>query len=151
MIREATDFDALSILSLAELYMEEAGTYAGLTYSPELTVGNVMLANRDPNQLFLLSVNSKGEAVGLLWALCLAAIPWSPDKIALDQIVYVKPEYRGTKHALGLIRYYEKWAEEVGAAELRLSIASGVHEEKTGKLYSKLGYSHLGSQYRRKL
>ena len=151
MIREATAFDALTVLCLAESYLEEAGEYAGLSYDSSLAIGNMMLATKDPNQLFILSLNSEKEVVGMLWAVCVAALPWSPEKVALDQIVYVSPEYRGTRHGLDLLRAYEDWAEEEGASEIRLSIASGVHETKTSKLYQKLGYSHLGSQYRRKL
>lgn len=151
MIREANTLDGLVALSLGEKYIKEAGEYAGLPYDPQHAVTNMMNAVFDDNQLFILSINDKGDAVGMLWAVCAPILPWTKAKIAIDQIVYVMPEYRGTKHGLALLSAYEKWAESKGAVETRLSIASGVHEDKTGRLYNKLGYSHLGSQYRRKL
>jgi len=151
MIRNATPLDALRVLSLAEAYVNEAGEYAGLSYDSELAIGNMLSAIQDDRHLFILSVNTKGEVIGMLWAVCVAALPWSPSKVAMDQIVYLLPEYRGTRYGLELLLSYDRWAEENDAAEIRLSIASGLHENKTGKLYEKLGYSYLGSQYRRKL
>lgn len=151
MIREVTVFDALEGLRLAEMYSEEAGDYLALEHDPDLAVARLIDAIQDDRQLFLMAFNSKGHAVGMLWAACAPILPWSLAVIAVDTVVYVDPAYRGTRHGLELIRYYEAWAEERGAREIRLSVGSGIHEEKTGKLYSKLGYEHLGTQYRRKL
>jgi len=151
MIREATELDALSALELGQRYVAEVGEYAGLEYDAALAVGRMLEAVYDERQLFVLSLNEKGVPVGMLWAVCAPILPWTPAPIAMDQIVYVLPEYRGTSHGIKLIRHYEQWAEDKGAVEIRLSIASGVHEHRTGKLYQKIGYSHLGSQYRRKI
>lgn len=150
MIRNATELDALVVLKMGEDYVEETGHYVGLPYDANLAVGNMLMAIHDPRQLFILSVDPSGEVVGMLWAFCGPVLPWSPAPIAMDQIVYVKPDKRGTKHGLQLIQEYERWAVEMGAAEVRLSIASGIHEDKSGKLYEKLGYDRLGSQYRRR-
>lgn len=150
MIRTATEFDALVALQMGEAYVQETGHYVDIPYDANLAVGNMLLAIHDPRQLFLIAVDSSGEAVGMLWAFCGPALPWSPAPVAVDQIVYVDPKKRGSKHGIELIQEYEKWAVNMGAVEVRLSIASGIHEDKSGKLYEKLGYDRLGSQFRRR-
>lgn len=151
MIRDATVWDALTALSLGESYVEEVMDYVNVPYDPEAAVGRMAEALHDERQLFILSITSEGYVAGMLWAICAPLLPWSSCNIALDTIVYVKPEYRGTRHGLDLVRAYESWAIDKGASEIRLSVASGIHEDKTGNFYKKLGYEHLGSQYRRKL
>lgn len=151
MIRNATELDALVALKMGEDYVEETGNYVGMPYDANLAVGNMLMALRDPRQLFILSIDAKGNAAGMLWAFCGPALPWSPASIAVDQIVYVKPEKRGTKHGLALIKSYEEWAARMDAVEVRLSIASGIHADKSGRLYEKLGYDRLGSQFRRRI
>ena len=151
MIREATALDVLPALELSEHYAAEAEEYAGLTYDPEVAVQNFMYAVDSDLHLFILSITGDGKVAGMLWATCSPFQMWSSDWIATDQIVYVKPDYRGTSHGMALIKHYERWAKELGASEVRLSIASGIHEDKTGELYKKIGYSHLGTIYRRKL
>lgn len=150
MIREAVELDAIVALKMARDYVQETQEYVGIDYDPEYAVGMMMKAVQDPRQLFLIS-SSGPEVTGMLWGVCAPLLPWSPECIALDQIVYVRPEFRGTRHGLGLISAFDEWAVSKGAIEVRLSVASGIHEEKTGRLYRKLGYDHLGSQYRRKV
>lgn len=151
MIRKATEWDALVCLEMGKNYIEEVQDFVGLPYEDELAVGNMLNALHDPRQLFILSLDSKGNAAGMLWAFCGPMLPWSSASVAVDQIVYVRPEKRGTKHGLLLIKAYEEWANDLGAKEVRLSIASGIHEEKSGRLYEKLGYNRLGSQFRRRI
>lgn len=149
-VRAATELDAMPCLVLAERYMEEAGEYSGLSFDPDTAVSNMLGSVNRPDHLFLVAVSGR-EVVGMLWAVCSIVVPWSSDLVALDQILYVVPELRGSHVGIRLLNEYVIWAESLGAKEIRLSVASGVHEEKTGRLYNKLGYSHLGSQYRRKI
>lgn len=149
-VRPATVWDILPAVDMGLAYIEEAGAYSGLNFNQELAAGMMVNSIQDPNYLFLISTDRQSKVTGMLWAACAPLLPWSDDLIANDLIVYVRPEYRGTRHGLDLIKQYQDWAFSLGAKEVRLSVASGIHEEKTGRLYNKLGYEHLGSQYRRK-
>lgn len=149
-LREATVWDVMPAMKLGERYVVEAGAYIDIPYNPELAAGRMLEALQDDDQLFLVYVR-EGEVVGLLWAAYGPFLIWSSECIVTDIVLYVMPEYRGTKGSLSLISAYRKWAESKGAKEARLSVASGIHEDKTGRLYNKLGFEHLGSQYRRKL
>lgn len=143
-------FDALDCMKMAQAYVDEAGEYSGVPYDREWAVAHMIASIESPNYLFIVTTNAEGESVGFLWAVCAPILPWSPALVAMDQIVYVRPEYRGSRHGLKLIARYQEWAEEQGAIETRLSIASGVHEDQTGRLYQKLGFEYLGSHYRRR-
>lgn len=149
-VREATVWDVMPAMKLGERYVVEAGAYIDIPYDPELAAGRMLEAISDDNQLFLVLVK-EGGVVGLLWAAYGPFLIWSSECITTDIVVYVMPEHRGTRGSLQLLASYREWSEAKGAKEVRLSVASGIHEDKTGRLYNKLGFEHLGSQYRRKL
>jgi len=150
-VQEACIWDALAIGKLGTRYAEEACEYAGLDLDLECAIANVSIAIHSPNSLVVVLISDSNEIVGFLWGVCGKSLPWTHELIALDQIVYVLPEYRGSFGSVKLIKAYEAWALDQGASEVRLSVASGIHEDRTAGFYNKLGYTHLGSQQRRNL
>jgi len=98
----------------------------------------------------ILLAFSDSIPAGFLWGGCYE-IPWSDKKLAMDTLLYVKPEFRGTKAGWLLMLAWERWAKEQGAVEVQISIASGIHEERTGSFYERLGYTKTGTQYRKEV
>jgi len=149
-VREATTLDVLPALQLAERYFQEAGEHIGTPYDLDLAAGRLLLAVEDPDQILLVYTH-RGKVVGVLWGAYGPFIPWSTTCITQDIVVYVAPESRGSMGGVQLIRRFQVWSEIKGAFECRISIASGLTEERTGAVYNRLGYEHLGSHYRRRL
>lgn len=147
-VRQATEWDLPAVIQLSLAYAEEADHHDNFTFDPELAALHGITAVRDPNSCFLVSVY-EGKVVGFLWAI-LTTLPWSRTPIALDNILYVSPDYRG-KQGMYLIRAYEKWAQECGAVEVNVSIASGITNERTESLYERLGYTKVGTSYRKEI
>lgn len=149
MIREAVEFDLFQIAKLGEEYADEVQTHQDFPYHMPTAIANFSLAIESP--YFCTFVGVKGtEIVGFLWGY-VTSLPWSLTPIAFDNILYVKPEHRGTSIGVKLILAYEKWARDRDIKIACLSIASGITEERTGKLYEKLGYVKVGIQYRKQL
>lgn len=149
MIRTATELDGLEALRLGHKYVEESDPLQSESFCAETAIHNFLLSMSDPRHLVLIAYDEQGIAVGLLWAVCAPVNPWSAALIALPFILYVDPDYRKGSYGLKLIRQYEEWAESMGADEIQLSVASGIHPEKTGRLYQKLGYTCYGQAYKR--
>lgn len=60
-------------------------------------------------------------------------------------LFYVRPEYRGTKIFLTMIRDIERIGKEDGAKEILIgSSVSGYKEEKFNKIFSHFGYKQAG-------
>lgn len=150
IIRLATFFDVPELLRLADVYVREEVAPAG-HHSTEWDAGmmanNLMSSMNAPSDVVLLAIED-GQIVGYLWAASHCLAPWSPIRVASDYLFYVIPERRGSRAAIRLILSYQKWAEGVGCAEVRLSVASGIKQERTGRLYQLLGFSPYAGVYK---
>ena len=73
------------------------------------------------------------------------------DLIASDTLWYVSPQSRGSRVGLQLLRAFEKWAKERGAAEIYMGISSGLSADKTGAMLEKLGYDVVGGNYKQRV
>uniref|UniRef100_A0AAU6W040 Aminoglycoside acetyltransferase n=1 Tax=Pseudomonas phage Ulina01 TaxID=3138549 RepID=A0AAU6W040_9CAUD len=146
--RQATLLDMLLIAPLADRYSKEANTKGfpvELDYSLQQAAATIMM----DDGCFLI-VFDDNEAVGFLWGFC-CALPWNPAKLAMDTLLYVEPHYRGSRAGYKLVKAWEEWARERGATSVQLSVASGIHEDKTAEFYQRMGYNHIGTEYRKEL
>lgn len=57
---------------------------------------------------------------------------------------YVKPEFRGTRVAVRLIKELENWAKDQGVFDIYLGQTTAINMEKTKDFYSRLGYQTVG-------
>lgn len=146
--RQATLLDMLLIAPLSVRYAEEADTKSNPVqqdYALQSAAQTIMMEDG-----CLLLVFDDNKLVGFLWGFC-CPLPWNPAKMAMDTILYVEPEYRGSRAAYKLVQGWEAWAKEKGATHVQLSVASGIHEEQTAEFYQRLGYSHVGTEYRKEV
>lgn len=148
-IRQATLLDLLNFAKLGQRYSEEAAKHENFPYDTELALENAAKTIMHEDGCFIVAYDDK-EPVGFLWGCC-SSLPWSKARLAFDTILYVLPEYRGSSVGYRLMMEWERWSIDKGAVEVQISIASGVHEDKTEDFYKKLGYHYVGSQYRKEI
>lgn len=149
MIRPACFLDIPEIINLGCRYVEEEVKVVGhhtADWDAEHSACGLIDAYARPDQFLHVAVID-GEIVGFLWAVSHELAPWNPAMVASDYLFYIVPERRGTMLAPRLIKEYKAWAESIGCVEARLSIASGITEEQTGRLYQRLGFSPFGTVY----
>jgi len=149
MIRRAVSLDVLALTTLLPKYQPETSNHNLFPVDIDHAVQRVMQAIADPESCVLVAVKGT-ELIGFLYAVSTTFF-WSRTPVAIDQLLYITPEYRGVAQGVALIRTYEEWCREKGIAEARLSIASGITEDQTRKLYLALGYEPLGYTYRKEL
>lgn len=148
-IRKATLLDLLAFVPLGESYHGEAQKHGNFPLSLDQTLQNAATAIMREESVILLAF-SDADPAGFLWGGCYA-LPWSDKKLAMDTLLYVKPEHRGTRVSFLLMQAWERWAKESGAVEVQISVASGIHEDKTIQFYERLGYKQIGTQYRKEV
>ena len=149
MIRPATFFDVPEILRLADVYMREEVSPAGhhsTVWDAGMMADNLMTSIRRAEDLVVVSIQD-GEVTGYLWAATHCLGPWSPVIVASDYLFYVATAHRGGTSALRLANAYKLWATELGCAEVRLSVASGINQGRVGKLYERLGFTPFACIY----
>src|SRR5690554_800259 len=145
MLREANHFDCLVLAKMGWEYHAEVGEHTSVPYCESTALLRSLHATSDPNQLLL--VYDRGVIRGFIWAMIGPMLPWSPDLVAMDFILYVKPEDRGSMIGYRLVSEYEKWAFSKGAKEVRISVASGINEDRTSAFYESMGFSSTGKQF----
>ena len=98
----------------------------------------------DSNDNFsAVAVDDKDKIMGF----CLGYLTeffFSHEKVACDSVWFVDPSKRGGVAGARLMKFFEKWAEDNGASEIRPAISSGVMIERSKILLEHLGYEHVG-------
>ncbi|HET7663892.1 MAG TPA: GNAT family N-acetyltransferase [Rhodanobacteraceae bacterium] len=141
MIREAAHADIGTLLLLAEAMHAESKwrrmhfdldkTAALFRHLIDHPTGCVLVAERD------------GEVIGGMAGWCDEHF-FSRDKFAGEFGVFVKPTRRGGLAAAGLLKAFHEWAKSQGAAFIEVGITTGVHVERSAKLYEALGFQRAG-------
>ena len=150
MIRAAHELDVPRLAVLAELYTSEVHHHDSMTFDLEFAMSNIATAMMHEDSCILVCVDKSGEVIGFFWGF-VTPLPWSRELIGIDNVLYVMPSVRGKAHGVRLIKAYEQWVKRRGAKQVSLSIASGITEEATGKLYQRMGYEKIGFQYRKEI
>ena len=63
--------------------------------------------------------------------------------------IYVIPKFRGTRAYLMLMKDFEHWATINKMRELMVGVDSGINVDKLEKGFKKLGYTFVGSYYKK--
>lgn len=146
MIRHATHADIPRLVEIGQSMHAEsrfrrypyevedvARTLATIISTP--TLGAVLVDDRD------------GEIIGGFAGVLAPFFFASQVKFASDMALFVLPDKRGGMAAAKLVRAFHDWARAEGAAETNLGINTGVHPERTGKLFERLGFKCCGALY----
>lgn len=93
---------------------------------------------------FIAEVN--GELAGVVFGFFVDLLT-TPSKVAVEEILYVKPEYRNRRVGFALISEMEKWAAFKGADFVQIGISTGITPEKTDQLYRRNGFARYSDSY----
>lgn len=98
-------------------------------------------------EIVAIFVAERGGALTGFLICNMLQLMFSTAKVARHDIFYVAPEHRGGRSALLLIRAFEAWGKEHGAARAVISTESGINAPRTERLYLHMGYGPLGGQF----
>ncbi len=100
------------------------------------------------NELVIVAEH-EDKFIGMLGA-GISQPDFSSEPIAYDYLVYVIPEYRGTRLAERMIKVYILWAKESGIKEgnINIGINAGGDTDKIERFYKKLGFQRSGVNMR---
>jgi RimJ/RimL family protein N-acetyltransferase len=127
--------------------MHAESAFASLDYSWDKCrkLGHRYIQNPDVN--FGVVAESDGKTVGMLMGY-ITDYYFGNDRIACDILWYIDPDYRGSRAAIKLLRAFQHWAKEQGASEVCIGVSTAVEFERTGLLLQRLGYTHVGGNYK---
>lgn len=129
-----------------EMHAESA--FSGFDFDGVKMACQLGMVLTQPDVRFCSVAVTDGKIVGALFG-HISEFIFGPQLIASDFGWFVQPKYRGTSAAVRLLKEFHKWAEANNACEVSMGITTGVHPEKTDRLFKRLGYRHVGGLYKR--
>lgn len=97
--------------------------------------------------VFTKTIIGKGFVVGFI-----APSFLEPTKMICTELAwYVEPMYRGTTVALRLMKMYEKEASDKRCDQVSMVCLEALDPEKTGDIYTRLGYTKIENHYKKDL
>ena len=143
MLRDATTDDVPALVDLGRVMHAESPTFAALRFDEAKLAATIVHVIQSPDGFARVATDAGGDVVGAM--LGLATPHWfSPDRVACDLALFIRPEHRGGMAAVRLLNAYAHWAEDIGAALVMFGVMTGVEPEKTEQLCSRLGWRRGG-------
>lgn len=137
-LAEHSDVDALVEMG-AE--MIAGSSFAPMGYAPEKVAEFV---RRAIDQGFAAVSEDADALTGVI--LGDVVEPWySQHRMGVEHVLYVRPQYQGTRAALMLATAWIRWCRSQGAKQLRPGTAAG--SPAADRLYAALGFRPVGSLY----
>jgi GNAT superfamily N-acetyltransferase len=93
---------------------------------------------------------SEGKIKGILGGIA-ARCSMTGDLEAIEAFWYVYPEVRGKPASIKLLKAFEDWAKERGAARVKMMHLSILNPISMREIYLRMGYSPLESAYSKNL
>jgi GNAT superfamily N-acetyltransferase len=149
IIRPIRDDDTDALINMGAR-MHAEGAYAFLPYDRDKVRRFIGSFLQDTETRCGIVAEQDAHLVGML-AGYLNQYYFCDERVACDSVLFVEPNQRSGTAAVRLVRAFRAWAIERGAAELGLGISSNVHVERTGRLYERLGLTHVGGIYKQRL
>jgi GNAT superfamily N-acetyltransferase len=146
-------FEEFSLNNLADvlhlgLAMHQEGAYSTVEFDVQRTAYCIVeMVMKNPDGFGVLGYDKDGKAVAMM-AGGVSSYFFSPKRKAYDHVWYVVPEHRGSRTAVLLLKRFVEWARSRGAGEIFVGVTTNIEPERTGKLLSRLGFKHVGGNYR---
>lgn len=138
MIEPAKPEDVDGLVELGRAMAAESPRWRRLEYSPARVRNTIEALMSSPDGLVMVA-RRDGRLAGAILAVCDAN--WmSDERICQELALYLAPQYRGTMTASRLICAMAAWAKVKGARWVEAGVSTGVHPERTARLYQRLGF-----------
>jgi hypothetical protein len=124
-----------------ELRKGEPNGLKRLDYAPEKVYNMLIRRVNDPTY-FCHVLMDGDEVVGGMSGGIMSPF-YTTDRIAYDEILYLKPERTHATLVIRLVKTYLKWAKDSGAIEVRLCNSTGQNFEGFSKLCNRLGMTQF--------
>lgn len=141
-LRPATLIDVPELVELGHTFIQEAPNYKNRPYVAENASMHFTNLIKGGGAIFLVEHQEQiiGGFVGRIGG------DWFNNiKIAFDDVLYVKPEFRKTRAAYMLIQAFIRWAQLMGASRIQCGTTTGVESAACIRLYKHFGFTEYGT------
>ena len=148
IIRPAVGGDFDCLLNLGEKMRRES--LVNFPPIEEEKVAMFLKKSLDHPDMFMVCVAQDTEIIGMITSM-LGEYSFCSAKRSVCDMLFVTAERRGALAAKKLIQKFIGWSQNVGANEAIMGVSTGIHPERTGRLFERLGFELMGHSYRMEL
>ena len=148
MIRHATENDIENILKLGKELHNESPVFNVYKWNDEKAKRFVSDLVADEYQCGILAYDGD-ELVGMILG-CIESFYFSNETSLDEHFVYIKEHKRGTKLVFKLIKEWVNWGKQYNVSDIWLKSTTGINSDKTNKLFNRLGFTQIGTMFRRR-
>lgn len=134
LARLAMPEDKNEFLALAQMQVEETLPHLDFVRDLAEETFDQSVKHADPT-IFVVEENR--TVVGYLLAF-LEGYSFTTGVFVVQEVLYVRPDKRGTRAAVRLIKEFVRWGETVGAREWIFGISNKFQPDRTARLFEKL-------------
>ena len=141
-LRPATLIDVPELVELGHTFIQEAPNYKNRPYLAESAAKHFISLIKGGGAIFLVEYQEQiiGGFVGRIGG------DWFNNiKIAFDDVLYVKPEFRKTRAAYMLIQAFIRWSQLMGVSRIQCGTTTGVESAACIRLYKHFGFTEDGT------
>lgn len=144
IIRPANQDDINALLKLGASFHSET-RFSARAYSPYKTA--LFLAEIIKRPLgCLLVAEREGQIIGGVAGYAIA--DWfTTELVATEYALFLEQDKRGGALVMRLIKDFIKWADEKGIKRKHIGIVTGINQERTERIYKRLGGEKIGVLY----
>ena len=142
LVRVATLSDVPCLVTLGKAFIKEAPNYNNRPYLADNAAKHFTNLIKGNGVVILVEQDQQiiGGFVGRIGG------DWfNNTKIAFDDVLYVKPEFRKTRAAYVLIQTFIGWAVGMGADRIQCGTTTGVESAACIRLYKHFGFTEYGT------
>lgn len=148
IIRLASEEDIPGMIELGAT-MHAESIYRQFDYDREKLFDSCRKWISHPDLYFMaVAEDNDAQVIGMFIGF-ISEYYFGRDLCAYDLLFFVHPFKRGGLAAVRLIKAFEEWAFENGAKEVCTGTTTMVDPERTAKLFERLGYTIVGSIFKK--
>lgn len=142
--------DIIQTVIPALLGMISTPTYADVEPDPEYVEQILTVMVQNPYLVAIADYDENRNVRGVMLGM-VSPVWYTQSLRAVQELLYVHPEYRGTRVMFRLIKAFEEESIKRGADSIQLGCSSGEHPDGFAKIMSKLGYSTFSHTYKKEM
>ena len=141
-VRTAKLPDVPALVALGQEFIKEAPNYQNRPYMADKAAEHFTHLINGGGVIFI--VEQDQEIMGG-FAGRISGDWFNNTKIAFDDVMYVKPEFRKTRAAYVLIQTFIGWAAAMGVNRIQCGTTTGVESRACIRLYEHFGFTQYGT------
>lgn len=140
--RLALEQDEDACVELARLHYAEMLAQYGRPFSEEKTRRTFKNYLKTAAPTVIVAVQGQ-DVIGLL-AATIHDFASTDGHFVTQEIVFVRPDKRGTRASAELVRFYNQWADQLGAIEVYTKLAIDAKLDRNMRFMKRFGFGPVG-------